>query len=452
MPFRLYQSNDLAALARRFRDTLRDNPLPPMEKEIVLVQSIGMGRWISLFMAEAFGAWANFKYIYPNVFLDTAFRAAFEGYDPGKLISKDEMRWLIHSALPSLTADKVYAPLGGYAGDENELKRFQLAGKIADLFDQYLTSRPEMIRAWDDKRDTLIAGDFSRDLADDEKWQSALWRKITAKRKTGHRAYLREQLALKGFPLFSADKLPERLSVFGVSTLFPFHLDILEALSSHVEVTMYVLSPSREYIADIMPAKLRARTARRLAAKGVTQADAHIDRGNVLVGSLGALARDFQNTLLSRAIDDLTSDDDFRDPGDGTLLGAIQSDILNLRDRRNRIMIDPEDESIRIASCYGPRREVEALHDYLMHLLNEHASGATGDDTLNPRDILVMTVDIDTYAPYIESVFGSKKTEDNGACFIPYSIADRNIRAQSALSRGFEKIFSLSHKGFAASA
>ncbi|HNX57698.1 MAG TPA: exodeoxyribonuclease V subunit gamma, partial [Spirochaetota bacterium] len=69
-----------------------------------------------------------------------------------------------------------------------------------------------------------------------------------------------------------------------------------------------------------------------------------------------------------------------------------------------------------------------------------------------PRDILVMTVDIDTYAPYIESVFGSKKTEDNGACFIPYSIADRNIRAQSALSRGFEKIFSLSHKGFAASA
>ncbi|HEY1406687.1 MAG TPA: exodeoxyribonuclease V subunit gamma, partial [Spirochaetota bacterium] len=311
MPLYLYQSNDLSLLASRFRDETGRAPLSPMEKETVLVQSIGMGRWLSLSMAESFGVWANFRYIYPNVLLDTAFRAAFDDYRPEKLVSKSEMTWQIYDVLPSLAVNKIFAPLKGYAEDESSLKRFQLAGKIADLFDQYLTSRPDMIRAWDANTNALVAGEYTRDLEDDERWQSELWRMISRKKKNEHRAYYRERLANEGFSLFAMEKLPPRLSVFGVSTLFPFHLDILEALAAHIDVRMYVLSPSSEYIADILPGKVRAKTARRLASFGKSVEDEHIARGHALIGSFGSLARDFQGVLLSREIKDMTSDDDF---------------------------------------------------------------------------------------------------------------------------------------------
>ena len=45
-------------------------------------------------------------------------------------------------------------------------------------------------------------------------------------------------------------------------------------------------------------------------------------------------------------------------------------------------------------------REVEVLYDQLLHRLD-------CDPTLSPRDILVMTPDIESHAPYISAVFGS---------------------------------------------
>jgi exodeoxyribonuclease V gamma subunit len=453
MPIVLHRSNSLTKLAEHFRDAIAHEPLPPMEEETVLVQSIGMGRWLSLAMAEAFGAWASFRYIYPNVFLDIAFSAADERFHGEHLVKKDWMRWRIFEILPSLAKKKKFAPLKGYAADENRLKQFQLSGKIADCFDQYLTARPDMICAWDRKDDSLIAGQTVRPLEDDEIWQSELWRMLSASSDKSHRARIREQLLNQGFPLIPAADMPKRISVFGVSTLFPFHLDILKTLESHIDIQIYLVSPSREYIADILPVKARGRLLRRLASQGVSEENMHIDAGHPLIASMGSLARDFQGILLEKYIIDAdhdidkTTDADFIIPGDDTLLHMIQSDIITLRTRDTKGKVSDDDRSVTVNIHYGPRREVEGLYDWLLGILDTHSD-------LHPRDILVMTSDIDQYAPYIESVFGADfagHRDDTSGRMIPYSIADRNVRAQSAVARDLRKILTLDLSRFAVS-
>jgi exodeoxyribonuclease V gamma subunit len=72
-------------------------------------------------------------------------------------------------------------------------------------------------------------------------------------------------------------------------------------------------------------------------------------------------------------------------------------------------------------------REVEVLHDQLLAIFEE-------DPGLRPADIVVMTPDIDAYAPYISSVFGA--AQDEATC-IPFAIADRGSRGEAAAAAGF---------------
>ena len=105
--------------------------------------------------------------------------------------------------------------------------------------------------------------------------------------------------------------------------------------------------------------------------------------GNRLA-SLGTQGRDF-----FRVITDLPGEEwaVFAEPREETLLQAIQSDILNLRERgrdgQDKTPISPADGSIQIHSCHSPIREVEALYDQIMALFAE-------DQSLLTKDILIM--------------------------------------------------------------
>ena len=66
-------------------------------------------------------------------------------------------------------------------------------------------------------------------------------------------------------------------------------------------------------------------------------------------------------------------------------------------------------------------REVEVLYDHLLEMFER-------DPALLPKDILVMTPEIETYAPFIQAVFDAPEDERKR---IPYSIADRSMRKES---------------------
>ncbi len=55
---------------------------------------------------------------------------------------------------------------------------------------------------------------------------------------------------------------------------------------------------------------------------------------------------------------------------------------------------------MQVHACHGPARQVEVLREVLLGLLAD-------DPTLEPRDILVMCPDIESYAPLITAAFGT---------------------------------------------
>ncbi|WP_373499747.1 exodeoxyribonuclease V subunit gamma [Desulfococcus sp.] len=426
--FRLFAGNRLETLAADLADTLRRPLSHPLAPEIVVVQSAGMARWISMALARRHGICANMAFPFPNDFIDSdvfrsdAFRAVLTDLPEQSPFDRPVMAWTLMAVLPACLENPEFAPLRRYLdGGDTDLRLFQIAQRIADLFDQYLTFRPEWILDWEAGR-----GDG---------WQPALWRKIAGGRSARHRAALGRSLTavLAQAPL-SAASLPERISVFGISSLPRFHMEILDALSRHVEVNLFLMNPCADFWGDTLSRGELRRVVRKARERSVAEADLHLRGQNTLLASLGILGRDFFDMITEF---DPEVVDTYQDPGRETLLSAIQSDILNRIDRPSegfpRLPLDPEDRSLSVHACHSPMREAEVLFDHLLDLF-------AADATLRPGDILIMAPDIEAYAPYIQAVFDRPAGDPK---HIPYSIADRGIRGESRLIEAFMGLLDL---------
>ena len=88
-----------------------------------------------------------------------------------------------------------------------------------------------------------------------------------------------------------------------------------------------------------------------------------------------------------------------RQPRPNTLLGWLQSDIAANAVRPQGRKLADGDRSVQVHSCHGPARQIDVLREVLLGLLED-------DPTLEPRDIVVMCPDIETYAPLIVADFG----------------------------------------------
>ncbi len=220
--------------------------------------------------------------------------------------------------------------------------------------------------------------------------------------------------------------LPPRVSVFGISSLPPYHLRVLTALAHHIDIHFFIMNPCREYWFDIIADRDIVKISRQEAA---SQDSLHLKQGNSLLASMGHLGRDFMAMLQELYSEDYEF---FVDPGDDSLLSNIQQDILSLRENpdasfpptRDKIKIHRSDASLIFQSCHSPMREVEILHDQLLEIFDTAAE----NDKVEPRDILVMAPEIDEYAPLIRAVFDAETSTHKK---IPYTISDQSIRETS---------------------
>ncbi len=430
---KLFTSNRMETLADQLARVLETPLSSPFDTETIIVQSRGMERWISLGLAERHGICANIRFPFPNTFLAETIETVLTNPSDTSFFDPRIMTWKVMKLLPSLLHRQGFKPLLTYLENtESQLKRFQLSERIADLFDQYLLFRPEMIRNWEKGRE--------------DHWQAVLWQELVKGHEHGHRAFLGGELIsrLNSSETFSG--LPERISVFGISTLPRFHMEVFVALSRHIPVYLFLMNPCQEYWAQITSDRDMERILRKDASKDIPAEDLHLDPGNSLLASMGALGAEFFDLINGFTYDDHPF---FEDPEDPHLLARIQSDILNLRERgqpsgaqpamepdvsyHKPLEIAPDDRSIQIHSCHSPMREVEVLRDNLLSMFQN-------DPELLPKDILVMTPDIEAYAPFIEAVFDVPL---DSPWKIPYSIADQSIRAQGKIIQPFTAILKL---------
>lgn len=416
MPINIYTSNRMEGLVDALAGLVATPLASPLTPEVIVVQSRGMQRWLAMELARRFGVWANCIYPFPNSMVWRLFRAVLPEVPETSTFSPEVMTWRVMGLLPDFLEMAEFAPLGHYlAGDGDGLKRFQLAGKIADTFDQYTLFRPEMLKEWE--------------AGMGEGWQALLWREMVLSSRERHRGRLMEEYCRQmGKSVPEGSGIPERIAVFGISYLPKYHMDMLAATARATDVNLFLLSPTHEYWADIVSRRMGARMA-------PVEWDLRVE-GNPLLASFGRLGRDFSDLVIEIGDAAITQEDLYTDPGEASLLAAIQSDILNLRgaeEGNGERQIDPGDRSVQIHSCHSPMREIEVLHDNLLALLESL-------EDLAPRDIVVMTPDIEAYAPYISTVFeGCLEPEKK----IPYSIADRNITSEGDIAGVILKLLGL---------
>jgi len=426
---KLYTSNRMEALSASLAELLRDDPLrEPLREEIVIVQSRGMERWLSLELARHHGICANIRFPFPIHFVYDVFRHILGNLPDTSPYDPDVLTWKIMHLLPHSMENVAFQGLRYYLGNGGmNLRCYQLSSRIAGVFNQYLLFRPEMIRKWDG--------------GEGDHWQALLWRDLAQDMESPHLAALQDaffQRLRKQAPTWP--DMPRRVSVFGVSALPPFHLKIFAAIAQSMEVNLFLMNPSREYWHDIMSDREMTRITERKKSYGLSEAgDLHLEQGHSLLASLGTLGRDFFQLLNDYPLSENTL---FEDPGEENLLRSIQSDILNLRDRARvgKKMLTDADTSIRIHSCHSPMREIEILQDCLLSFF-------TANPGLKPGDILVMTPDIGLYAPLIQAVFSLPSDDPR---WLPFSIADRTIPQESPLIETFFRLLALHGSRFPA--
>lgn len=431
MAFFLSCSNRIEALQRQLGGMLRAEPLEdPFRQEVILVPSAAIKRWLNLQIATQHGVAANIDYPLPASWIwQIAASAHGLGASPAPMIdplSREQAAWQIFGVLPALLPLPEFAQLRHYLVDDaSSVKRWQLAQRIADVFDRYQYYRPDWIRAW-----SQPAGIRSVPGVPLPAWQPLLWRALIAQCGGQHRVALLDTLlkvldAGEGNAI-AALQLPRRLSCFALSSLPALFVQVLRALSSHVDIYFFQHSPTDQYWADLRSKKAQAR--QRAANAGLTEA---VDVGSELLASWGRQGQAFQDQLLNHDLLDSVQWEDYHPPDGNTLLHRLQHDILALNED---VQSFPVDQSIRVNVCHSPLRECQVLHDHLLQWMDS-------DPTLAPEDILVIVPEISRYAPSIESVF--RREEHSTRPFIPWNLSDITVADEHPLVRVFFQLLAL---------
>ncbi len=168
--FTVISSNRLETLADRLAEIVRHPLSSSLEPETIIVQSRGMERWVSMALAQRNKICANVWYPFPNTFLETMFRRILPDLPERSPFDREVLTFRILKTLSTILNRPQFSSLRRYlADDDSGLKAFQLSMRLADLYDQYLVFRPEMILQWERGQ-----GDDSSD----SRWQAELWRAL----------------------------------------------------------------------------------------------------------------------------------------------------------------------------------------------------------------------------------------------------------------------------------
>jgi exodeoxyribonuclease V gamma subunit len=414
------------ALARGLADVLSAPPKDPFASEIVAVPAKGVERWLAQRLSHVLGATnsdgvcANVAFPWPSRMLDEAVQSAssehaeaVERWSPGKAV------WPLIEVIDACAPDEPWCrPLKLHLGigAEDKGRRLAVASRLARLFDDYGQSRPVMLRAWADGRDERGDG---APLEPDLHWQAELWRRLRDRLGTPSPAQLIDDACKRLREEPDLTDLPDRISVFGASRLSPARIEVLAALAEHRDVHLWLnhASPALwETVKASDPVQRRRDDTTRSRLS------------NPLLTSLSRDVLELQQLVAQKA-------PNFEDvlhqspgPNPDTLLGHLKQDLADDRVQETKPPLDDNDRTVQVHACHGKTRQVEALREVVVGLLAD-------DQTLEPRDVLVMCPDVETFAPIIAATFSLGAEEDaaHPAARLRVRLADRALKQTNAL-------------------
>jgi len=412
---KLYQSNQLGRLVDLLAAIVSEPQQSTFAAETIVVQHPAMGHWLSLRLAERLGICANTTFPLPAGFIWSVFRSVLHKVPEHNQFEPTILTWCILELLNKVAHQELFQPVSTYLANGDDVKYYDLACRIAEAFDQYLLYRPDWIEAWEAGH-SAVKGDA---------WQAELWRRLTAVDANLHWIQLQRQLSQSLLADNVKSKLPERISIFGLSTLSPGYLEILHCISEQIDVHLFLLNPCAAHWADIVDEEKKAKSE-----EDADGSELYLEIGHPLLASWGRQGRDFFASLLEY---NPATIDSFKEYEKKSLLGQLQQDIYSLHNRTAdpKLLLPSHDRSIQFHSCHSVMREIEVLKDQLLDIFQKNPDIA-------PSDVLVMSPSIDAYIAYIEAVFSTHDTT-----VIPFQIANDDMMFESPLIAGFFQLLQI---------
>lgn len=447
---------------------LGQNPLAPLEQEVVLVQSNGIAEWFKMELARQLGVCGSTRVELPGRFLWRTYRELLgpRAVPRDSPLDKLPMTWRLMQVLPGLLETRNFEPVRRYLRQDDPRRQLQLAQQLADLFDQYQNYRSDWLEDWAEGRDLLLQAQGKQvPVPPDQAWQPELWRAVLGTLSEAQRTTIRPRLHRQAIELLNGEdqlgaRLARRVVVFGMSHMPASTLDALAALSRHSQVLLAIPNPCRYYWGDIIEGRELLKSERRRHAlrqgrelSTIALEDMH-QHAHPLLAAWGRQSRDFIRQL--DAFDDADETrqrfpqaridlfDESSDLDRTPLLCRVQhlirdlEPLLPLPADAASAPLPEDDRSIVFHIGHSRVRELEILHDQLLQLL---ASSRPGQPALQPRDVVVMVPDIEQMAPAIRAVFGQYGRHDPR--HIPFDIADLSAKSSSTIVMALEWLLQL---------
>lgn len=303
---------------------------------------------------------------------------------------------------------------------EKALARYELARKIASVFDKYVNYRFDWVAEWMGfsgvKPQTIYRGIDDRQLSSEKKalqahpdfiWQKAIWEKLSQTAVWNGRETLRLYANPESLEIKFANE-PETLHFFEPSGISPLMLPIIKLLSEHGhKVYVYLLNPCVEYwfdsYSDLDSEKSEALNFLR---KNAASTRAMINRfwtftpdGQENAGHEPEKLPDLTSAPLQKLNIwtqaqterlDLVQDSEL-------LLHTAQKALLQNSAQGLPEKISPSDPSVRIIKAPTLTREVQNAINMIQAFFADRSLA------LKPEEVLITTPEIDKTAPVFEA-------------------------------------------------
>ena len=435
--FMVFHGNRLEDLRDLTVGLFRNNPLPPLVPETLLVQSNGMKHWLEMALADdtAMGICAATQMELPSSLIWRMYRLVLgPSLVPVAMpFDKQALVWRLWRVLPEFAKTHQVEPLLAYVKDDPlGRQRYQLAQQVADVFDAYQSYRADWLSDWAKGQYVLQHMNERKAMPHDQVWQAQLWQLLQQdvvqtqapelasqchSRADVHSQFMRK---LQHVGALQPDGLPPRIVVFGISNLPMQVVEALAALGRWSQIILMVQNPCQEFWGHDMDL---------------------VAQKHSLLSSWGQQGRDYLHALErfdqpENATSVMSKQTFFVDPADQPLptrLQKIQSDILNLNALPETPECCEDDGSIQMVQAHSAQREVEILHDQLWAWFDQHPSW-------KPNDVMVMVPDMASFASHIQAVFGRFPPQHDR--HIPFSVADTTPR-QVPLVQALEFLLNL---------
>lgn len=296
--------------------------------------------------------------------------------------AKGVLTWRIDSLLREHADDPELKVLASYVRGRDARvetrRRYELAARLAELYDDYLGGRFRMLADWE--RGILPSGA--------DRWQGVLYQLLVAEAPGTYTRDYMKALAPESDParaMAHGFSRYDAIHVFDVATAPWPYLEMLVKIATVTPVTFWNFNSSKDYWLDD-PTKREAMrdSARRLRRALMTgEMPPDLDNENMFdspdLKLLGALASG------ARAV--LSAELDFGGNGCDWLGDEDANDFDALRTTCPEVHV-----------CHSPRRELEVARDALHRFFRSHPGA-------RPCEAQILCADWAAYSPLIESVF-----------------------------------------------